>query len=489
MQTSEVVELVQNRCPAPDFQVADSIDSEGVSQALRVLIVAEHASQRFGGEAVLPLHYFRVLRQRGVETWLVVHERTREELMMAFPEDSDRIYFVPDTFWHKTLNSASRFLPRKVSEITFGSAMGWLTQIYQRRLIRELVKSQKVDVIHQPIYVSPKTPSLIFGMGVPVVMGPMNGGMTYPPGFQHMESRFVRFSVRLGRLSSNLLNTLIPGKKLAATLLVANQRTRKALPAGTRGQVVELVENGVDISLWQPQSSGVRQPENDSQLAQTDLNPALTRFVFVGRLVDWKGVDLLLLAFKQVLEKVPAVLEIIGDGAERTALAQLTRSLFPEQQGGSGATPSGSDHSGSEAVRFSGWLSPSDCAQRLQVSDVLVLPSLFESGGAVVLEAMAMGLPVIATDWGGPADYLNEHCGMLIDPASPASFVDDLAAAMVKLAQSPATREQMGQVGQQQVIARFDWERKVDKMLEIYAETVNREKTQRQGQLAIAPKP
>src|SRR5579883_1420456 len=63
------------------------------SETPRVLIVAEHASAKFGGEAALPLHYFRVLRKRRIEAWLVVHERTRDELNGQFAEDFDRIYF------------------------------------------------------------------------------------------------------------------------------------------------------------------------------------------------------------------------------------------------------------------------------------------------------------------------------------------------------------------------------------------------------------
>ena len=54
----------------------------------RVLIVSEHASVKFGGEAILPWHYFRILRRRGVEAWLVVHERTRDELISLLPEEA-----------------------------------------------------------------------------------------------------------------------------------------------------------------------------------------------------------------------------------------------------------------------------------------------------------------------------------------------------------------------------------------------------------------
>ena len=99
---------------------------------------------------------------------------------------------------------------------------------------------------------------------------------------------------------------------------------------------------------------------------------------------------------------------------------------------------------------------------------MLVLPSLYECGGAVVLEAMAVGLPVIASNWGGPADYLDADCGILVSPKSRAQFVDDLGAAMLKLAGDAELRMKMGRAGRRRVEECFDWERKVDRILEIY---------------------
>ena len=61
-------------------------------------------------------------------------------------------------------------------------------------------------MIHQPMPVSPKEPSLIYGMGVPVVIGPMNGGMDYPESFRQMQSNFEYFALTLGRQLANLMN-------------------------------------------------------------------------------------------------------------------------------------------------------------------------------------------------------------------------------------------------------------------------------------------
>jgi glycosyltransferase involved in cell wall biosynthesis len=310
-----------------------------------------------------------------------------------------------------------------------------------------LVREQAISVIHQPIPVSPKEPSLIAGMSVPVIIGPMNGGMDYPPGFRKLQSWTERVALATGRWLADFMNYLMPGKRQATMLLVANERTRAALPHGVCSNVVTLVENGVDLALW----SAPDPPAKESV-------PVAARFVFVGRLVDWKAVDLLLLAFKRASAQTPMTLSIIGSGDERINLEQMARSLdiLGEK----------TDQPGT--VSFLGWMSQADCARQLAGCDALVLPSMAECGGAVVLEAMAMEMPVIATAWGGPVDYLDSSCGILVQPCSKDAFVENLALALIRLAKDPQNRRAMGKAGRLKVIRDFDWEAKVDRMLEHY---------------------
>lgn len=412
---------------------------------IRVAIVAENASTKLGGEAFDPLHYFRVLRSRNIEAHLITHDRTQHELLELFPEERSNMHFVSDTWLHKLLWFCQQRLPRRMGEVTLGLISHLYTQLIQRRLVCRLVACHQLDVVHQPIPLSPKYPSLMFGVGAPVVIGPLNGGMDFPPAFQSRQGNFVGLTVALGRQIADLVHRLLPGKLQAQTLLVANERTRRALPAGVRGTVIELVDNGVDLSVWQPVRATAK-----------EQNP-MVRFVYVGRLVDWKAVDLLLEAFQPVADQTNATLEIIGDGVLRSELEALTDKLGL-----------------AERVVFAGWLSQQECALKLQQSDALVLPSLLECGGAVVLEAMAMGLPVIATNWGGPADYLDQSSGILVDPTSSDAFVKGLTDAMLKLSQSPDLRLSMGRAGIERVRKYFDWERKVDRILEIYQQTSHR---------------
>ncbi|SNS47992.1 Glycosyltransferase involved in cell wall bisynthesis [Granulicella rosea] len=408
---------------------------------MRVAIVAEHASKRFGGEAILPYHYFRVLRERGVEAWLVVHSRTRPEMIELFPEELERLIFVEDLTLHKVIYQVSRIFPRRISEATFGLANQLLTQLCQRRIVKRLVRDHDVDVVHQPIPVSPRFPSLMSGLGAPVVIGPLNGGMDYPPAFKHAESAFSRAAIALGRSFSNIVNAVLPGKRNAAVVLVANERTRQALPSGLRGQVIELPENGVDLAQWstKPATRDANEPQ---------------RFLFIGRLVDWKALHI---AIRALAITPGAQLDVIGGGPMEAAWKALTVQLGVQDR-----------------VRFLGFQPQDVCAKRLGAARALLLPSIYECGGAVVLEAMAMSKPVIATAWGGPADYVTPDCGILVEPGSEDSLVAGFAQAMGLLMDNTDLCNRLGAEGRRRLVQVFDWEKKIDRMLDIYASTQSR---------------
>lgn len=411
---------------------------------MRVLIVAENATCEAGGEAILPLHYFRLLRQRGIEAWLLVHERSRDALKESLaPQERVRVSYAPDLRLHRQLNSLYYRVPRLLYKLIGAPVMSFSTQWMLRKFARRMIEAHRIDLVHQPTPVSPKATSMMFGFGVPVIIGPMNGGMSYPPAMSWLERRWERTMTAAARAASHIANALIPGKLLARVLLVANQRTARALPLGARGQVIELVENGVDLSLFRASSAPSAARDREQ-----------VRFAFVGRLVDWKGVDFAI----EALARSPAslCLHVVGEGPMRSMLeGHAVR------------------HAVRERVFFHGFVPQARCPAILADMDALVLPSLYECGGAVVLEAMCMGLPVIATNWGGPADYLDASCGVLIEPRGREPFVADLAAAMQRLAASAQLRQRLGAAGRRRAQERYDWQRKIDVIVRLYQQVLD----------------
>lgn len=411
-------------------------------ERLNILIVAPNASARFGGEAFLPLKYFDLLSERGHGVRLLTHARNRDGLNEGFPHLTDRIDYIEDSAAHRMVWTLCKWMPSRLRDVLTGAILTVMTERAQARLIQDYVRQDEVDIIHQPIPVSPKQPSSIYGFGVPVVIGPMNGGMHYPKGYEDHESVLAGRIFAVGRMIATAMNLVFPGKRRAQILLVANARTRAALPVN-HPRVVELVENGVDLRTWK--SAAPR---------SVRASGAPFRLAFVGRLVDWKCVDITLAAVARARSAgTDVTLDILGNGPALPRLQEL-------------AEPLGA------AIRLHGFLPQAACAEILAKSDALILNSICECGGAVVLEAMALGLPVIASDWGGPADYLDARCGVLVHPEPRSLFVERLADAIVKLAQSPDLCLAMGAAGAAKVQDQFDWHAKIDRIEAIYREAM-----------------
>lgn len=405
----------------------------------KILIVAQNASTRFGGEAIIPVHYFRILRKRGHNVRMLAHSRNRAELSEIFENSCDRIYYIDDTIFHRVLSKICEKLPLESLRQIAGVVLNFVNELFQRGYIRRLVREGLVDIIHQPIPVSPKMPSLIFGFGVPVIIGPMNGGMNYPQDWRQLESRAERYFVSTVRALATLSEKLIPGKSKANVLLVANERTRQALPV-SHARIEILSENGVDRGIFFP-----------NQPHMTRAGTSL-RLVFMGRLVEWKAVDFSLRAISEARSRgLDVTLDVLGDGPDLGRLQLLTKELHLESE-----------------VRYLGFRSQQNCIEVLREADALILNSVYECGGAVILEAMSLGLPVIASEWGGPKDYVNSSTGLLVHPSPRETFAYRLADAIEKLVLNTGFRAALGRSGAERVAEHFDWERKIDKVVAIY---------------------
>ncbi len=412
---------------------------------VRVLIVSENISMQMGGESSLPFYYAKLLSERGAEVWLACHERVEKELRAAFPELAARIRLVRDTPAQKNAHRYGSVLPYRIRDMLLGQAIHVSTQARIRKIAKELARAGLIDVVFEPAPITPKGLSFMYDLGLPVVIGPLCGGMNFPPAFADFDSLVTRWSMKLGRYFSRFANQVIPGKIQADVLLAANAWTVSALPAGHRGRVIRLFESGVDLAIWKPaDASPSRQDEE-------------VRFVFSGRFVDWKGVAYLLPAFAKAAALEPLCrLDLIGGGE----LEDQVKAVVAQ-------------HQLTEAVRFHGWMSRPEAAQVIRQADVFVMPSLRECGGTAILEAMALGKPIIATNWGGPSDYVDASCGILVDPNSKEGFIDGLADAMVRLVRSPELRKSLGDGGQLRVRKdALDWNSKADRMLSILIEVV-----------------
>lgn len=201
-----------------------------------------------------------------------------------------------------------------------------------------------------------------------------------------------------------------------------------------------------------------------ADLRRSFVDPAtgspLPVMLFVGRFLGFKRVPLLIRAYAEV----------------RTAMGESAPPLviwggYPGEWEGEHPHAVATEL-GVEGVFFAGWRGHDDLSMALNCADIFVAPSVDEPFGQVYLEAMASGLPVIATDSGGPVSFINT------DPARPNGWLvtpDDeasLTAAIIQAASDPAERQRRGHEGRALIEAEYDWRRIAQRVEKIYRDTI-----------------
>jgi glycosyltransferase involved in cell wall biosynthesis len=182
------------------------------------------------------------------------------------------------------------------------------------------------------------------------------------------------------------------------------------------------------------------------------------RFASMGQLLHLKGFHLGLMAFAKLAEEMRnSEYWVIGDGPERKRLERLAGELGI-----------------AERVRFWGTLPRGEALQKLADCDILMHPSLHDSGGWVIAEAMAAGRPVICLNLGGPALQVTEETGFKISPQSLEQTIQALSQAMIKLARSPELRRNLGTAARNRAAGHFSWTVRGGQMQEIYTEICER---------------
>lgn len=208
---------------------------------------------------------------------------------------------------------------------------------------------------------------------------------------------------------------------------------------------IAIVPSGVDIVRFDPESPLVKEK---ASLLREKLNVSEQVIIgYAGRLYPAKGLTYLFSAVRAISETHHKIaLLIVGDGAQRRELETIARDL------------------NIKAV-FVGW--QHDTAPYYAMMDIFVLPSLFEGLPNVVLEAMAMKKPVVATNVGGNPDVISNGVnGFLV----PVRDVATLTAALERLIGDDNLRNRMGVMNRQKIENHFLWSQTVDKIEEIYRE-------------------
>ena len=336
----------------------------------------------------------------------------------------------------------------------------YLWQIGAWRLARRLHREIGFDIVHHATFATYWMPSFLPGLPAPMVWGPVGGGEATPA------SMYGTFTLR-GRLSE-LLRAAVQAIGRRDPFVRRTARRSAVALASTAETAARLRQIGAsDVRVL----TVVGLPREEiSALCPAPLRDASPfRMAGVGLLLHWKGFALAIRALARLRQTVPdAELWLIGDGPNRTRLQALANEL---------GVASG--------VRFTGGVRRAEVFRLLSECDVLVHPSLHDSGAYVCAEAMAAGRPVICLDLGGPALQVTPECGIKVPAENPEQAVRDLASAMQTLAANVPLRRRMSEGARRRVREHLCWELKGEQILAIYNDILARQPRSAASPVAI----
>lgn len=399
---------------------------------MRILLSVYSCAPHRGSEPGVGWNWAQELPRLGHEVTVLTRERNRvaieRELATHPPDIRPAFAFYDPPSWWLVLKRGLPGLYLYYFVWQWGAA----------KLARRLHAQRPFDRVHHVTMVSLRGPSFMGCLGIPFIFGPVGGGERAPWRLRrgygltgHLADLARDISNAWVRLDPFMRRTF----RQAQTILTTSAQSRDVVPKRFRSKArVQLA-----IGIAGEKNSAAQRLRGESSAG---------RLLFVGRFLYWKGMHLGLEAFAQVRHTHPgARLTMLGTGPMRGAWSRLARRLDIV-----------------EAIEWVDWTTQDQLARFYQEHDALFFPSLHDSGGLVVLEALARGLPAICLGLGGPGEIVDAGCGWRIpvEGRSREEVIEALAQAAGESFSHPRDRRAM--------LARanhFSWRSQISRALSV----------------------
>ena len=411
---------------------------------IRPLLIAEAANPEWTSVPLVGWNLSRAIMRR-TNALLVTQVRNQDALLRAG--------LIPGQDFIAIDNEKTARLIHRFGELVRGGRnKGWtvvtaLSSLayysFERevwRVLGDRLIAGEFDLVHRITPLSPTNQSLIATKlkrhGIPFMLGPLNGGLPWPEGFQDVRGK-EREWLSIIRKAYHLLPYYKSTRMNAAAIVAGSRHTMSELPKSCENKTFFIPENAADPERF---------PFRRRELIDNTL-----RIAFIGRLVPYKGADMLIEAISRYQGKLNIELLIIGDGPQRPELEDTVRQKKLEN-----------------AVRFAGWVEQRGLSDVLSSHHVLALPSVREFGGGVVLEAMSMGLVPIVANYGGPSELIDEKSGIAVNFQSRETLIDGFVQVFKFFEREPERVALLSDGAARHVRERYTWEAKAKQINDIY---------------------
>lgn len=401
---------------------------------MRVIMSAYACEPQQGSEPAVGWHWAVEAARAGHEVWVVTRSNNRAAIESAFdPGTLPGLHFE-----YIDLPRPLRTLKRRLGHI------GLLTYYYLWQLVlavhaTRLHRQHRFDVAHHVTFVNDTLPSGLAFLPIPFVWGPIGGSTHRLPSSIELDlSREDRNHERVRTATQRFLKHLDPFARFtrarSTLILTYTDEALDGLRPSERQRARSIVHIGIDENEPAPRDNAV--PRRAGGL----------RVLTGGRLTHWKGYDLLIEGFAGMLRNRPgaaARLMITGSGRYQAHLEELVRRNCLEQQ-----------------VEFVGRLATRDGVfELMRDSDVFALPTLRDGPPVVLLEAMAVGLPVLCLDLGATAELVPGDAGFKIEPRSRRYVIEEITRVLELLDSDPDRAAAMGRVARRLALRDHQWSR------------------------------
>lgn len=423
----------------------DQPEAMPAARRLRVLAIAEAANPEWVSVPLVGWSIATALARRH-DVHIVTQVRNREAFLRAGLREGVDFTAIDS-------EAVARPVHRLGEVLRMGKGKGWtmVTALssalaypyFERKVWQRFgadIRAGRFDLVHR---ITPLTPTATSGIaakcarvGVPFVLGPLNGGVPWPRGFEaerRREREFLSYVRGLYRLS--------PGRRRmyrsTAAVMAGSRHTARELPAHVQGRISLIPENGID-------------PARFNVVAAQDVTGRL-RGCFVGRLVPYKGPDMLIEAAADQLRAGRLVLDIVGDGPMMPVLADMVTRLGVQ-----------------DSVHLHGWVDHAAVQGILSRANLFTFPSVREFGGGVVLEAMALGVVPVVCDYAGPGELVDDAIGFKVPMGSRAQVIDGFRRVLAGIISDPQDLPHLSAAARRRVADYFTWDRKASQIGLIY---------------------
>lgn len=415
-----------------------------MADRLKALVIAEAANPEWVSVPLVGWSLANALRQCA-DVHIVTQIRNRDAFLRAgLTEGRDFTAIDSEAVAAPLWKLAERLRMGKGVGWTMTTAISSLGYGYFERLIWRkfgaAICAGDYDIVHR---VTPLTPTANSSLaakcaraGVPFVLGPLNGGVPWPAGFDAERRRekewlsYVRglYHLRPGRAAM---------LRAASAIICGSRHTQGEIPARWRDKTIWLPENAID-----PARFNLTAPQHGT---------LPLRACFIGRLVPYKGADMALTAMLPMLRDGRIQFDIIGDGPQ-------AQDLRDQAQAGGVA----------DAVTFHGWQDHAEVQAIAARSQLLVFPSVREFGGGVVLEAMALGVVPVVVDYAGPGELIEDNLGYKVQIGRRDQVIARLAEVLARIVADPSVLAAKAAEGQARVFRDFTWDAKAAQVERIW---------------------